>query len=80
MTHAITTVPSTTPPPRRTTGVLLGLLSKGLAAMLARTAVHRSTWHRARRVLPLPQLHAGHVSDLSAFGVPGIATIAVVLL
>jgi hypothetical protein len=47
VTHTITTVPSTTPPPHGSTvGVLLGLLSTILAATLARTAVHRSTWHR----------------------------------
>ncbi|MGW6755182.1 hypothetical protein [Streptomyces sp. NPDC055006] len=80
MTHAIATVPSTTPPPWRATGVLLGLLSTGLAAMLARTVVHRSAWHRARRVLPLPRLQAGHVSECSDCAVPGIATIAVLLL
>ncbi|MGW4390302.1 hypothetical protein [Streptomyces sp. NPDC004685] len=39
-----------------------------------------STWHRARRVLPVPRLRAGHVSDCSAFAAPGIATIAVLLL
>ncbi|MFF2471404.1 hypothetical protein [Streptomyces sp. NPDC058066] len=67
-------------PPWRTTGVLLGLLSTGLEAGLARTTVHHGTWHRARRVLPVPRLQAGHVSDCSAFAVPGVATIAVLLL
>ncbi|MFE2991720.1 hypothetical protein [Streptomyces sp. NPDC059262] len=38
--------------------------------------MRHSTRHRARRVLPLPRLHTGHVGDCSAFAVPGIATIA----
>ncbi|MFC0602469.1 complex I subunit 5 family protein [Streptomyces palmae] len=67
-----------------TAGVLLGLLSAGLATALAATAVRYGSqpprWHpAARAVRTLRRLHSGHLGDYLAWLALGVAVLCAML-